>query len=69
MDDKATGTMVVHSPDLVSIILLSIDHISELLFLFLNRSLLSSPFRNQHPKWRSLSLEIEKLLWKRLRNA
>jgi len=69
MDDKATGTMVVHSPDLVSIILLSIDHISELLFLFLNRSLLSSPFRNQHPAWRSLSLEIEKLLWKRLRNA
>ncbi|KYQ48231.1 hypothetical protein ALC60_12730, partial [Trachymyrmex zeteki] len=68
VDDKATGMVVMPWwPSQAWFPLFCHLLASEPLFLLPNRLLLSSPFRDQHPAWRSLSLGVAKLSGKRLR--
>jgi len=62
VDDGATGTLVVPWwPSQAWFPLLCRLLLSEPLILPPNQSLLSSPFRNQHPMWKTLSLAVAKL--------
>jgi len=62
MDDKATGTLVVPWwPSQAWFPLFCRLLLSEPLILPPNQSLLSSPFRNQYPAWKTLFLAVAKL--------
>ncbi|KYQ53526.1 hypothetical protein ALC60_00052, partial [Trachymyrmex zeteki] len=62
VDDEATGTVIVPWWPLQPWFPLFRRLLrSEPLILSLDLSLLSSPFRNQHPAWRTLSLAAAKL--------
>ncbi|KYN29361.1 hypothetical protein ALC57_01197 [Trachymyrmex cornetzi] len=61
-DDQATGTVIVPWwPSQPWFPLFCRLSLSEPLFLLPDFSLLSSPFRNQHPAWRTLSLAAANL--------
>jgi len=70
VDDEAMGTIVMPWwPSQAWFPLFRRLLTSEPLIFSPNRSLLSSPFRKQHPAWRSLSLGVARLSQKRLKNA
>lgn len=69
-DEEATGTLVIPWwPSQAWFPLFQRLLISAPIIFFPSQSLLSSPFRNHHPAWRSLSLAVGKVSAKLLKAA